>query len=99
MICFYLYYHNLLLQPLAIVSWGCVYRMSWVNDPEAKLWIVEHALKAEQSSVASDGLFEEGNNCRVDDFLNYWLSILSCTWLPGFCYHNNSPLEVLRRIL
>ena len=48
------------MQSLAIVSWGCVYRASWVNAPEAKLWIREHALKTEGSSITNDGQYDEG---------------------------------------
>ena len=51
----------LVVQPLALVSWGCVYRMSWVDVPEAKLWIRQHALHAAHSKVTSDGQYDEGN--------------------------------------
>ena len=36
--------------------------MSWVNAQEAKHWIRDHALKVEQSSVTSDGQYDEGND-------------------------------------
>ena len=34
--------------------------MSWVNAPEIRLWIREHALKTEGSSVTSNGLYSQG---------------------------------------
>ena len=46
--------------PLAIVSWGCVYSMQWVNPPEAKLWIITHALKTNSSVASSNGPYQEG---------------------------------------
>lgn len=51
----------LVVQPLALVSWGCVYLMSWVDVPEAKLWIRQHALRATHSKVTGDGQYDEGN--------------------------------------
>ena len=51
----------LVVQPLALVSWGCIYRMSWVDVPEAKLWIRQHALRAAHSKVTGDGQYDKGN--------------------------------------
>ena len=36
--------------------------MSWVKASEAQHWIRDHALKADQSSAASDGQYDNGND-------------------------------------
>ncbi len=28
------------VQPLAVVTWGCVYRLQWVNPSEVKKWLL-----------------------------------------------------------
>jgi hypothetical protein len=45
-------------QPLAIVAHGCVYKMKWVDAEESKKWIIEHALKTDESSVSGDGTYD-----------------------------------------
>jgi len=35
--------------------------MSWVDVPEAKLWIRQHALRTTHSKITSDGRYNEGN--------------------------------------
>lgn len=47
-------------QPLALVAWGCVYRMAWLKTSEAKLWIRQHALKTESSSITTNGIYDRG---------------------------------------
>lgn len=35
--------------------------MSWVDVPEAKLWIRQHALRTTHSKITNDGRYDEGN--------------------------------------
>ena len=35
--------------------------MSWVDVPEAKLWIRQHALRTTHSKITNDGRYNEGN--------------------------------------
>lgn len=44
--------------PFALVTWGCVYHMTWVNRTEAAAWIKNHALQTPLSvlSAYSSGL-------------------------------------------
>ena len=39
--------------------------MSWVDVPEAKLWIRQHALRTTHSKITSDGRYNEGNTHTV----------------------------------
>ena len=45
---------------MALVSWGCVYHMSWVDVHAAEEWIKEHALQSPEGHVVQDGLYNHG---------------------------------------
>ena len=38
------------LQPLAVVTWGCVYSMEWVQPTEIKDWLMDKQLKLDDDS-------------------------------------------------
>lgn len=42
---------------MALVSWGCVYRMAWVDVGVAEEWIKQHALQSPEASVTQDGMY------------------------------------------
>ena len=37
--------------------------MSWVKTAEAKLWIQQHALKTESSTITTNGVYDKGSHC------------------------------------
>lgn len=41
-------YMCVLLQPLAVVTWGCVYSMEWVHPVEIKEWLMLKKLKLDK---------------------------------------------------
>lgn len=45
---------------MALVSWGCVYRMSWVDVGTAERWIKLHAFHSPEGGVALDGTYSHG---------------------------------------
>ena len=42
---------------MALVSWGCVYRMSWVDVAPAEDWIRQHALHSPEGQMVQDGTY------------------------------------------
>eukprot|EP00118_Oscarella_pearsei_P024034 m.297200 g.297200 ORF g.297200 m.297200 type:complete len:360 (+) comp40767_c1_seq61:4749-5828(+) len=52
-------YLNLSMEkPLALVTWGCVYMMAGINFTTTSSWIKEHAMKTDESSVVSNGIYQ-----------------------------------------
>ena len=50
-----------LLQPMAVVSWGCVLRVKWVESTGIKKWVESHALHTPQAAdYINDGTYDEG---------------------------------------
>ncbi|XP_019850077.1 PREDICTED: uncharacterized protein LOC109580924 [Amphimedon queenslandica] len=47
-------------KPLALVTLGCMYNMSWVDKAPVEEWITAHALKASESVVTQDGEYDSG---------------------------------------
>ena len=45
---------------MALVTWGCVYRMSWVDVRTAEEWIKHHALRSPEGRVVQDGTYDHG---------------------------------------
>ena len=45
---------------MALVSWGCVYHMSWVDVGAAEEWIKQHALHSPEAHVVQDGTYNHG---------------------------------------
>ena len=53
--------HYQLLQPMAVVSWGCVLRVRWVETDRVKEWVSSHALHTPLAAeVPTDGVYDEG---------------------------------------
>ena len=49
------------LQPMALVSWGCVLGVRWVEPEELRQWISSHALHTPTTAeITSDGVYEDG---------------------------------------
>ncbi|CAI8052637.1 N-acetylated-alpha-linked acidic dipeptidase 2 [Geodia barretti] len=47
--------------PMAVVSWGCVLRVKWVESEAIKKWVESHALRTPQTAeFANDGTYDEG---------------------------------------
>ena len=40
--------------------------MSWVDVPEAKLWIRQHALHTTHSKITNNGRYDEGNTHKMN---------------------------------
>ena len=40
--------------------------MSWVDVPEAKLWIRQHALRTTHSKITNNGHYDEGNTHKMN---------------------------------
>ena len=49
-----------ILQPLALVTWGCVYSLSWADKDSIQDWIKTHALQTSESLVIQDGEYDHG---------------------------------------
>jgi len=47
---------------MALVSWGCVYRMTWVDVRPAVRWIRKHALNSSEAGVKQDGTYSHGKH-------------------------------------
>ena len=46
---------------MAVVSWGCVLRVKWVESEVIKKWVESHALHTPQTpDVTDDGTYSEG---------------------------------------
>ena len=46
---------------MAVVSWGCVLRVKWVESEAIKKWVESHALRTPQTAeFANDGTYDEG---------------------------------------
>ena len=46
---------------MAVVSWGCVLRVKWVESEEIKKWVESHALRTPQTAeFTNDGTYNEG---------------------------------------
>ena len=54
--------HFMCFQPFALITWGCVYLMSWVDMEPSKRWIQDHALHTAESAVYQDGFYDYGKN-------------------------------------
>ena len=48
------------MKPLALVSLGCIYNMSWVDKGAVEEWIQSHALHTAESVVTQDGEYNFG---------------------------------------
>ena len=48
-------------QPLALVSWGCIYRMEWVESHFVRAWLEQNALKTDESLDYSIGTYSKGD--------------------------------------
>jgi hypothetical protein len=47
--------------PMAVVSWGCVLRVKWVESEDIKKWVESHALRTPQTAeFTNDGTYNEG---------------------------------------
>ena len=75
------FFHLLCTQPLAMVSWGCVYSMTWVHKHTAKEWVKQHALNTSDSQVITDGQYEYGEFVTSKNHCLWFSNTLS----PSLC--------------
>lgn len=61
------------LQPLALVSWGCIYRMEWVEPHLVMEWLQQNALRTDDSLDATVGAYNEGMS-------TFSLTTIICTY-------------------
>lgn len=54
---------------MALVTWGCVYHMSWVEVRTAEEWIKQHALHSPEGHIVQDGTYNHGE--QITYILNH----------------------------
>ena len=52
------------LQPLAVVTWGCVYMLHWVNPPEVKDWLLARGVDHLAADPEEDIMYTKGEGGR-----------------------------------
>lgn len=74
------------LQPLAVVTLGCVFKMSWVNPPEVKAWLSSRNIKPDSDLDQVSKYYHRGE-CGSS------LQALSLTILHAHTHAHTSDLQ------
>lgn len=48
------------MQPLAVVTWGCVFRMGWVRHAEVKAWLLQRDIQFGMDEQRSNVSYQRG---------------------------------------